>query len=355
MPKYIEAVLHEASLTQKRPSPWKNATFDTLYLGGGTPSFLGATLLVKLLEGLRERLSSTTDCERTVECNPSDIHQELLDAMAKSGINRISLGVQSFVDSELALLSRRHDAKGAHRALKLIKQHGASFLINVDLIHAIPGQNLESLDFSLRQALDYKPDHLSCYALTLSQKSPLAKRLALQNEPDLTDLKGEFSPVDEDSQVRHYTFIEKHLESSGFEHYEVSNYAREEHRSRHNQKYWKRTPVLALGAGANGFDGKSRYENTDDLGDYLESVNKNRLPKKHLEQLSGKQVRLEKIALGLRTSDGLHVSCLSADGDTERILQELAEEDLLLNDGNGQLRPTNKGMLMADAIALRLA
>ncbi len=360
MPKYVEAVLHEATLTQKHPSNWKSATFDTLYLGGGTPSFLGATLLVKLLEGLRERLSSTTDCERTVECNPSDIHEELLDAMAKSGINRISLGVQSFVDSELALLSRRHDAKGAHRALKLIKQHDASFLINVDLIHAIPGQNLASLDFSLQQALEHKPDHLSCYALTLSQESPLAKRLAPRNQkdPDLTDLtnfKEEFATIDEAALLSHYISIEKHLESAGFEHYEISNYARDEHRSHHNQKYWKRVPVLALGAGAHGFDGKSRYENTDALTDYLESVNRDRLPVKQLEQLNAEQVRLEKIALGLRTSDGFHSSCLSSKGKTEEILQELIKEGLLLKDKNGQLRPTCKGMLLADGIALRLA
>jgi len=355
MPKYVDAVLREAELTQKQPNPWKNALFDTLYLGGGTPSFLGATLLVKLVEGLRGRLGLTEDCEHTVECNPSDIHQDLLNALAKSGINRISLGVQSFVDSELAILSRRHDAQGAHHALKLIGQHDASFLLNVDLIHAIPGQNLESLNFSLCQALDHKPNHLSCYALTLSQESPLAKRLALQNRPDLTNFKEEFYPVDEDSQLKHYTFIEKHLESAGFEHYEISNYAKEEYRSRHNQKYWKRVPVLALGSGAYGFDGKNRYENTDDLNVYLESVDKNRLPVKQFEQLNAEQVRLEEIALGLRTSDGFHSSCLSASEKTEKILQKLAKENLLLKNKTGQLRPTSQGMLMADAIALRLA
>ena len=251
IPTYIDAVLREAELALDSSSIWNQTSYDTIYLGGGTPSWLGASHLVKLIEGLRLRLPFHDNCEWTVECNPSDIEVELLDALGRAGANRISLGVQSFVDRELRYLGRRHDGSTARVALGRIRDHRNGFLISLDLMHDLPDQTLNNLNRSIETALSFHPEHLSCYALTLIPGTPLAKRVAARY---LFKSKGEKTNTqkDLDSSLVHYLHVETKLQEAGFEHYEVSNYARANMRSRHNQKYWNRTRVLALGCGPAG-------------------------------------------------------------------------------------------------------
>ncbi len=321
------------------------APFDSLYVGGGTPSCLPPQTLARLLasaKGVVDAKGPPADLEFTVECNPADVGPDLLSVLAGAGVTRISLGVQAFDDEALAWLGRRHDRIGAERAVEAIRATGA-FALGLDLMYGLPGPTGDSYAASLERAVAIEPEHLSCYALTVAQDTPLGRRVAA----------GEVAAPDDDTLAELFTSTSERLAGAGYEHYEVSNFARGSgRRSRHNQKYWAREQVLGLGPGAHSFDGRSRWSNWADLTEYHGALSVGLRPVEALEELTAEQVRLEQLALGLRTTDGVALSAIGPDQQTEigRLLsQRLVEVDA------DRLRPTPRGMLVADALARALS
>lgn len=337
MGAWVAAVLREASGQTGR---W--GTFDTLYLGGGTPSVLPLALLERLLLGLRRFFRFAHGCEATLEANPGDVDRERAGAWRALGFNRLSLGVQSFSDPELVFLGRRHDARAARRALAIARDAGFSNL-GVDLLYGWRGQDENVLRRTLGEVARFAPEHVSCYQLTIEEGTPFFRR-------------NETRPLaaPEEEQAERFLRVSEFLGSRGFEHYEVSNFARgRRYRSRHNQKYWRRLPTLGLGPAAHSFDGDRRWWNFRSLARYLEAVEAAGEGREGEETLDRGQARDEQLLLGLRTSDGVGVPLLS-EAARKRVFSTFVPQGLL-EVRRGRLRPTPRGMLLADRLALELA
>ena len=222
------------------------ALFDSLYIGGGTPSLLGEERLARLFEALHRHFTFSTDAEITAEANPDDATRSSLSFMKSLGVNRLSLGIQSFDDRDLAFLKRRHDSARAQAAIGAARDAGFSN-IGLDLIYGLPNQTNKAWTATLEQAVSFRPAHISCYLLTVEGEAPLA---AMAREGEVR-LPGE-------ERVRSlFLLTSRFLESRGFIHYEVSNFAASEGLiCRHNDKYWSHAPYLGLGPAAHSFDGK---------------------------------------------------------------------------------------------------
>jgi oxygen-independent coproporphyrinogen III oxidase len=332
-PAYLDAVCREAELFVADAGP-----FDSLYVGGGPPSSIEPRSLARLLAVTGSFLGPGS--EITIELNPADVDAELLDVLHEAGVTRLSLGVQSFDDGELKKLGRRHDAHSARRAIEEIRKANFASL-GLDLIQALPESNRESLRRSLRQALSFETEHLSCYSLTIAVGTPFFRLRA----------KGELRLPTENEVADQFEETADVLGQAGYIHYEVSNFARSKgQRSRHNLKYWHRVPYLGLGPGAHSFDGHKRFWNTRDLDEYKRAIDSGRRPLENYEELTSEQVRLETISLGMRTAEGVALSIIldkpGADEDVKRLQAEgLAVEN------QGRLQPTCSGYLMADGIA----
>ncbi len=230
---------------------------DTVYLGGGTPTALPPHLLVRILEGARDCFHLAEDSEITVEANPGTCQKETVRALKKAGVNRISLGAQSFVDEELSAIGRIHTAAQIKEAVATLRAEGI-FNISLDLMFSLPGQTEESLLVSLEELVALEPTHISCYSLTLCEGTPLYEAVA----------GGKTEVPDEDSDRAMYDLICKRLEKNGYHRYEISNFAKEGYKARHNTKYWIRAPYIGLGAAAHSFFGGRRFENPPALCDY---------------------------------------------------------------------------------------
>ena len=242
--------------------------FDSLFLGGGTPSLLTGPQIAALMEILRRHFAFAPDSEITIEANPDDITADKLALWRDLGINRLSLGVQSFDEAELRFLGRRHTARQTEAALALIRAAGFTNL-GLDLMYGLPGQSLEAWTRTLETALSFTPEHLSGYQLTYggrdARRTPLARRAA----------RGELSLPDEEAQREFFLLTANFLKARGYRHYEVANFARQEKLSyccRHNLKYWTRTPYLGLGPGSHSFQGGRRWWNVASVGDYCASL-----------------------------------------------------------------------------------
>ena len=319
-------------------------TFDTLYIGGGSPSALAPAELAALLSMARDALSSRTagPLELTVELNPADVGPELLDVLRRAGVNRLSLGVQSFDDRALRLLGRRHDAAGALAAVEAIRAAGFDNL-GLDLIHDLPGMHPGGWRRTLERAVSLRPEHLSCYALTIADRTPFGRMRA----------RGALELPDEEECAEMFRLSGAILEEAGYDHYEVSNFARVPGlRARHNRKYWRRIPTLGLGPGAHGFDGVRRTWNLADLDAYHRALAAGRRPLEGAEDITPAQARLETIALGMRTAEGVRLDAVQP-ADPETVDGLIAERVVYLE--RGRLRPTRRGYPVADAIAARLA
>jgi oxygen-independent coproporphyrinogen-3 oxidase len=336
MEGFVEAVLREAS---GQAGNWGG--FDTLYLGGGTPSLLPVRLLERLLAGLRRWFRFAPDCETTLEANPGDVDRERAGAWRALGFNRLSLGVQSFSNPELEFLGRRHDARTARQALDAARQAGFDNL-GLDLVYGWRGQDQDVLRRSLGEVARFAPEHVSCYQLTIEEGTPFFRR-------------NETQPLvaPEEQQVERFLMVSESLGAGGFEHYEVSNFARgKRFRSRHNQKYWRRLPTLGLGPAAHSFDGMRRFWNHRSIEGYLGAIDAAGTGRAGEEMLDERQAQNERILLGLRTRDGVSLDALS-EGAKNKALAAFVPQGLLAVRA-GQLCPTSRGMLLADRLALEL-
>lgn len=317
--------------------------FDTVYLGGGTPSLLAASDLGALLAGLYRHFAFSEDTEITLEANPDDLTPQILGQYRDLGINRVSLGVQSLNDEELAFLGRRHDAAQALLALAGAREAGFTRL-GVDLMYGLPGQNLPAWRRTLERILAFRPEHLSCYQLTVAEGTPLARRQAA----------GHFQPLAEEEQRDFFLFTSQFLEDRGYNHYEISNFAQgPQNRSRHNCKYWNHTPYLGLGPGAHSFVDGWRWWNHRSLADYCRALTAGQTPVAGREELTGEQRRLEAVFLGMRTKNGIPLALVQQTPEGQAAVQEVVRAGLAEIKGD-RLTPTREGLVVADRLPLWL-
>ncbi len=279
------------------------AVVDTVYLGGGTPSLLDPEHLRRMLDEIRSAF--TTDLvEVTLEADPETIEEEKARAWTRDGINRVSLGVQSFSDEELKAAGRMHRQDDIHRAVPLLRAAGIANL-SFDLIAGLPHQTSESWQHSLDELLAFSPEHVSVYLLELDEDSRLGREV----------LRGgaRYSvgalPTD-DEMAEFYDIACRELASAGYHHYEISNWAKPGFEARHNLKYWRREPYFGFGAGAHSFSGTERWANVHDPAAYVAAIESGRLPIEQREAVSREQALEEELFLGLRQLDGIDVAQL---------------------------------------------
>ncbi len=338
---YVNALLAEAALRQ---TELQGEPIRTLYLGGGTPSQLPLPLLSRLITGLREQLDLEAAEEFTVEANPDDVTPEWCSAVSQLGVNRVSMGVQSFEDKILRLIGRRHTAQQATEAVARLRAAGIDN-ISLDLIFGLPGQTPESWAASVRQAIDLQPQHISAYGLTYEEGT----RLWHQRE------RGEVTEVPEDQCLEMYHILVDVLQAAGYEHYEISNFAKPGYRSRHNSSYWNDTPYLGLGAAAHSYDGRVRRYNPHDLQQYISKITAGETAFEQ-EELTPWERYDERVMLGLRTADGVDADRLRLDfGDKawQHFIREAQRHieagHLHVTDGSRYVL-TRDGILLSDSI-----
>ena len=315
--------------------------FDTIYLGGGTPSILEISTIGEILGYIKANYNITEGAEITIEANPGDLNLEKISGIKSQGINRINLGVQSFNDNDLLFLGRRHRAVDSERALKELRKAGFDN-IGIDLIYGLKGQTFEGWQKTLERVVYFKPEHISCYQLTIEGKTMFN---ALKN-------KGELSEIPEELAGSFFLETSNFLEEHGYIHYEVSNFSKGiEYRSRHNSKYWQRIPYLGLGPSAHSFDGKKRWWNYRSVKKYCKSLEDGKAPVEDFESLSPDEVNLEKVSLGLRTIDGIRREDVIGIAGALENLQKLKASGHVKIKGD-RIIPTKKGLLVADRLPL---
>ncbi len=335
--RYVEAVVAEARL---RRSELRGEPVRTLYLGGGTPSQLPVALLSRMVEGLQQFLPLTSVDEFTIEANPDDVTPEWCDAVRSMGINRVSMGVQSFQDPILRLVGRRHTALQAVSAVEILRRAGIGN-VSIDLIFGLPGQTLDSWAASVRQAVELMPQHISAYGLTYEKGT----RLWHQRE------QGEVTEVPEEQCLEMYCMLLDMLQDAGYEHYEISNFALPGYRSRHNSSYWNDTPYLGLGAAAHSYDGSVRRSNPCDVKEYMERIASGRVACQ--EEVMTRWERYdERVMLGLRTSDGVDADRLWQDFGDQAWQHFSREAGKHMSSGNLMLVGGDRYVLTRDGIML---
>ena len=341
---YLEALEAEtvAVATFLDPCP----AVETLYVGGGTPSHAGPDRLGRLLGRLRDELALPRAAEFSVEVNPVDASPELFAAMSASGVNRVSLGVQSFADRDLVRLDRDHDGCGARMAAQMALQAGFGS-VSIDLIYGTPGQTPAQWRGELENAVRLGVGHVSCYALTLDSQRSQRRSAALGGSPD------------GDGMLPYYQAALEVLGAAGFEHYETSNFARPGHHCRHNAAVWAGGRYLPLGCGAHGFIGDRRYHLVRRPDSYAERICAGLPVVAGAEELQRSDLLLEAVTLPLRTAVGVDLDLLQVSFGYDLlaaqgpVIDRLSGAGLLAVD-DGRLRPTDQGMFVADALGAAL-
>jgi len=343
MGRFLAAVGAEIDLLAG--TPWAaSSTLATVFVGGGTPSLATEDELAALLDRLRRRFAVDAGAEITVECNPESVSRERLAGYRRAGVNRISLGVQSLDDTVLPALNRLHTAAEARRAFDAARAAGFDN-VSADLIYGLPGLGQATWELTVRRLLEWEPDHLSAYALTLDEGS-------LWHAAGVRGL-----PLEEEVTAQ-YRALARRAGEAGYEHYEISNYARRGRRSAHNQIYWRAEEYLGLGPGACGFLGDVRYANVKPVDRYCALVESGRAPLASHESLTPRQRLAERLILGLRLRDGIPAEWLAErigvePGRLPALLDAWKERGLLIEDA-GRVRLSEAGFLLSDALFVDL-
>ena len=343
MQQMVQTICKEAMLR----NDYLTDDIATIYFGGGTPSLLTNDDLRFTIDKLRSLFKVDADAEITLEANPDDITEEKLSQWKQAGINRLSIGVQSFFNDDLIWMNRAHNAEQAYKSILLAKQFGFEN-ITIDLIYGTPTLSDENWMRNIEKALHLHIPHLSCYALTVEPNTALQKMIHQHKKEN----------VDAEKQSRHFEILMQRLNEAGYEHYEISNFAKPGFRSRHNSSYWRGAHYLGLGPSAHSYNGVSRQWNISNNALYIKSINENVVPFER-EELSSTQKINEYIMTSLRTMEGLSLQkikqlhCEKTSADILSEAEKFIHREWMKNE-NDFLILTEKGKLFADGIAADL-
>lgn len=340
----IIAMEKEISLRKK----YHKEVIKTFYLGGGTPSILSESELEVLFSSIHDNFHFSPEAEITLETNPDDITDEKLQFWKSMGINRLSIGIQTFNDDLLKYLNRIHTGKEALKSVEKARKYGFDNL-NIDLIYALPADDHNLWKNDVKTAITLLPKHISAYNLTIEPKTVFGNWLK----------KGKITEMDEDYATEQYLHLCNSLGSAGYEHYEVSNYALPGFYSKHNTSYWKGIPYIGIGPGAHSYNGTSRQFNISNNSNYIKELNNGKIPANY-ENLNTEEQVHEYLITGLRTSRGIDLQSLKEKFNYElsssgkKMVEQLLERDLAQL-VNNNLILNERGFLLADHVALILS
>ena len=320
---------------------------STIYIGGGTPSQLTIQQLSRLIASIKNIINFEKVLEFTIEVNPDDVNFEYMQACRTLGINRVSMGIQSFVDAELEIINRRHNSAQAVEAVKIMRS--ADFEnISIDLIYGLPLQTLDSWRYSVAEAIKLDVPHISCYNLSYEEDTLLYKKREL----------GEIIECSEENCITMYEVLTENLKEAGYLHYEISNYCKPDSFSRHNSNYWNLTPYLGLGASAHSYDGKVRRYNPNSIHEYMKKVEECGIAYEEDDETEWEKYN-EYIMIGLRTMWGVSLSNLEEMFSNELYNHFIAESRRFIISGelkeeNGAVVLTEKGIMLTDYVVCSL-
>jgi oxygen-independent coproporphyrinogen-3 oxidase len=339
--KMIQALVKEI---ETRHGYLKQQTIETIYFGGGTPSLLTNSEIKTIVEAIYKNYKVLPNIEFTLEANPDDINDEHLMDWKALGVNRLSIGLQSFLQEDLDWMNRAHSAEESTSAVKLAKNHG--FSLTVDLIYGLPNRTISDWESNIDQLVQLAPDHISAYCLTVEKRTALYQLIQ----------KGDLPEVGEDDQSDQFEFLVNKLAVAGYQQYEISNFAKEAAYSKHNSNYWKGVSYLAIGPSAHSFDGESRRWNVSNNQKYMKGVLSGTTY--HEEEILTPKDRFNELLLtGLRTKWGVDLEALSFKHCPPKAfhaqLTAFKDNDLVI-ESEGSIYLTNKGKLQADHIAALL-
>ena len=334
IPRYVETLAREA----RAAAPAWSGPFETLFIGGGSPSLLNREGLQGLFKALAP-LDLTGLQEITLEANPEDVLPEQADLWAECGVTRLSLGLQTMDERWLGdVLGRGHSTADSLRAVEILKAR--PYDLCLDMIYGLPSQSPEDWGTDLIRAAELEPDHISTYSLTVEQGTPLARSIADKLLPP---------PPPSEKAADMFLISGQALTPKGYYRYEVSNFAKPGHESRHNLKYWRREPYLGLGPSAHSFDGSRRWSNVPSVRQWATALASGSEARAFTETIDPQAAHLEKVMLGLRLPEGVPEELLAA----APRLNEFIESGHLVRT-EGRIRPTEKGLLLADRLAVEL-
>lgn len=331
--RYVDALCKEMSLVCQK------ASIRTIYLGGGTPSQLTISQLQQILDAIYIYNKVETDAEITIECNPDDVTMEFAEGLSHLPVNRVSMGAQTFNDQRLRFLHRRHTSSQVYDAVNRLRDSGIQN-ISIDLMYGFPEETLSEWEDDIEKALSLEADHLSAYCLMIEEGTPLYR---MQTEP-----------LEEELERLMYERLIDKLAVAGYEHYEISNFAKQGFRSRHNSSYWDGTPYIGIGAAAHSYDIKSRSWNVANIRQYIEGIEQEK--RLFEEELIDENTRYnDTITVGLRTKEGICLDHLS-ERHRDYCLKNACRfiDDGLLHTNDHQLALTRKGLFVSDMIMSEL-
>lgn len=332
-----------------------NYNIETIYFGGGTPSLLTYGEITELLNVVYKNYNVTANPEITLEANPDDLSENVIIELSKSPVNRLSIGIQSFFDTDLKQMNRAHHAKDSKTCLEIANKYFDN--ISIDLIYGIPNMSLAKWEANLEQAFRFGVNHISSYALTVEPKTALASFVK----------QGVYPPTDEALALQHFKALISKTKAQGFIHYEISNFGKSDYFSKHNTSYWKGKPYLGVGPSAHSFSGTTRSWNVSNNSKYIKAINTGVLPKTE-EQLSKKDQFNEYVMTGLRTIWGVSLDRVEHHFTANAIehlkstsqkfidkgLLVISEEPIKFQKKTKSLKITEKGKFLVDGIASEL-
>lgn len=342
--RYVDALCREMQIRQEQQEAAAagggRTQAATVYLGGGTPSQLTPQQLEQLFLYINKVYGPLTpEVEVTIEANPDDVDEDFAQLLHRLPVNRVSMGVQTFNDARLRWLNRRHSSSGVERAVRLLREAGIGN-ISLDLIYGFPDETSEEWLHDIDRALALEPEHVSAYCLSYEEGTPLYRQME----------QGRCQPLDEETERAMYYAMKDRLEAAGFEHYEISNFAKPGRRSRHNSSYWTGVPYVGLGAAAHSFDGDCRSWNVSNLRQYVEATERG-LRCCETEVLEGDTRYNDWLTVALRTAEGLDLDSL--DAAHRQFCLDSAHRFLqtgLLNRQGSRLTLTREGLFLSDMV-----
>lgn len=339
----IRSTYHENEIAVISPEE----IIETIYFGGGTPSLLSAQEIDSIIRSVSAHFNVSDHPETTLEANPDDVTIEKLAEWKMAGINRLSIGIQSFIERDLKWMNRAHDSSQAMNCIRLAKNAGFQNF-SIDLIFGIPGLTEKEWEETVRTVIELDVPHIACYALTVEPKTMLHKMIRTQKKED----------IDADLQAAQYVMLMNRMRSAGYEHYEISNFAKPGFRSRHNSSYWQGKKYIGIGPSAHSFNGQMRSWNKANNAIYIKSINEMKIPFEK-EELTPTQQLNEYTMTSLRTIEGMDLNLIEKNFSKQQrqkieiiLKSELKKGMIIMNEN--RIRLTDEGKLFADAIAVKL-